>query len=372
MWFIPAFLAGLIFSFALFAFPVLSSLLISKRRSPFSTRLLPKKIDIIIPCHNEERNLKTTLESVSCCIREMKILYPNIDVQIICGIDDCSDCTVEEARKYDVSVKTFGYRSKWKVINDLIIDSKSDWVVLLDAGVTWDFRLLRNSIALLGDPEVVSFSPGYKKQNSSFLSRIYWRTEAFLKSIENLAGGPISIHGATVFYRTPEAKKALRILAGRSWINDDVALPLMMRTIFRNRSIVYSSNEKLGFCVCDSAPRSANGEAGARLRVALGNLQWIRWILPVCWYWNRDIALLSMRRVIRLFWAIAALCFVLSVSLLSLELIDHLFVSYSTSIFVGLLLIAFLRKIPGFIASLQAFMSVLVGRKIDGDTVSWN
>ena len=372
MWSIPAIIAVLIFSFALFVFPVLSSVLISRRRNLSTTGLMPKKIDIVIPCHNEEKRLSISVESVELCIREMQRLYPTIDVQLMCGIDDCSDGTAEEARKLNVNVKTFGYRSKWKVINDIIIESKSDWVVLLDAGVTWDFRLLRNSISLLADPDVVSFSPGYRKQNSSLVSRLYWRVEAFLKSFENLAGGPISVHGATVFYRTAEAKKALRVLAGRRWINDDVALPLIMRTIIRDGTIVYSSNERLGFCVCDTAPRAAKEEAGARLRVAFGNLQWIRRILPVCWYWNRDIAFLSLRRVIRLFWAIAALCFVLSVSLLFSEIIDNQFISSLGAFFVGLLLIASLRKIPGFVASLRAFISVLDGYKIEGDSVSWS
>ncbi len=372
MWLIPAILALVFISFLISFFPFVAALLFPARKKSLVLEPAPRNIDVIVPCHNEEGRLRTTLESVSHATDELHRYYPEVEVRIRCGLDACSDTTWLDAAQFDAEIVTFKHRSKWKVISDLVSSSNSDWIILVDAGVTWDRRILRNSIPFLAVNDVVSFSPSYTTARSGLPGRLHWALEAFIKSYENRSGGPISVHGATVFYRSSSLKLVLRVLAGRAWINDDVVIPLMMRCVFPGKRIIYSRNSAIGFTVCDRAPRAPSSEKIARERVARGNIQWIRFLVPIVIEWNIPVFIVSMRRIARLYWAIVPIAISFSTSV-------AIFEYFPSSVLIGFALASFsmclqlftFYKIPGFMPSIRSLFHLITGKREQKENVLW-
>lgn len=372
MWLIPAVTALLLSMTSLFLFPLLLSIFRSFKRAHPKQLNIPKSIDVIIPCHNEQGRLKLTLQSIFQSITEMRTVAPHVQVNVICGLDCCNDASISDTQGFNCQIKSFDFRSKWLVICSLINESKADWIALVDCGVTWDRRFLRNVIAYLGIPEVVGFAPAYLPVKAGLISRIYWRLEAFIKSVENISGGPVSVHGATVLYRSSALRAALQVLSGRSWINDDVVLPLVIRALHPQGTIIYSSNQEMGFCAYDHAGRDPKIEKNARTRVSQGNLQWIGFLVPFLWIWNKGIFFSSLRRVVRLFWAVAPVLALFSLVLFLFETFQGnlLYLTVFTMIILGLV-VRYLLRIPGFQASIKAFYSLLSGSLSRGEEVRW-
>ncbi|MEY2988035.1 MAG: hypothetical protein RJB13_1556 [Pseudomonadota bacterium] len=372
MWLMPAVLAAILLLVSLFAFPVIVALLSPAKKMNSQPSDLPHSIDVLIPCHNEEGRLRLTLQSVFEAVDHLQFLFPEISVQVICGLDDCTDGSADDAKLYGAHVVNFKFRSKWKVIHALASESRGQWIALVDCGVVWDKRLLRNAISYLASADVVGFSPTYSTWKSGFLSKWFWSLEAFIKSIENVAGGPISVHGATILYRTDYLKTALRFLAGRKWINDDVVLPLVMRALNPNQRIIYSRNKKMGFCVCDHAGRSDLNEQAARLRVSKGNLQWMASLLPFLWFWNKSVFVLSLRRFFRLLWVLVPIFLGLSLSLFAIEYgSGEMWIRILIVIVLFVIALRYAQKIPSFNSSLKAIRSLLVGPWDQGEEVLW-
>jgi cellulose synthase/poly-beta-1,6-N-acetylglucosamine synthase-like glycosyltransferase len=372
MWLMPAVFAALLLVVSLFMFPVLLAIVKPFRKETALQLRFPKSIDVLIPCHNEEGRLRLTLQSVSNAIAEMHAYFPDIGVQVICGLDCCTDGSAADAERFNARIIKLNFRSKWKVINALVSGSQSQWTALVDCGIVWDKRFLRNAVSYLASPDVVGFSPSYSTLNAGFLSRLYWSLEAFIKSIENKVGGPVTVHGATVLYRTELLKSALKLLTGRTWLNDDVVLPLVIRALNPDQRIIYSRNIRMGFCVCDHASRAAENEKAARTRVSKGNLQWMANLLPFLWVWSKPVFVLSLRRVFRLFWALIPLLLGISLALFAFEYSPGgLWIKSLAAIVSLIIVVKCALKIPGFVSSLKALRSLLIGPWEQGEEVLW-
>lgn len=374
MWIVFALFTAVLLFVMLFACPMFAALLYPNRGRLGHQFVCPKSLDIVIPCHNEKGRLKLTLQSITGATEQLKRLFPIFEMRILCGLDACSDGSRDDTTHFAVEVREFQCQSKWRVIEQLVASSQADWVALVDCGVGWHKNLLRNVVPYLGSPDVVAFAPSYSTARSGVLGRIHWKLEAILKKIENRAGGPVSVHGATVFYRTAALKEALQALSGRAWINDDVVIPLILRALNPKQRIVYSANADSGFVVTDHAPRGAAFERTARRRVSQGNLQWSSQLLPFLWVWNRAVMLIALRRVLRIFWSIPILCAGAALSFLGAELlmgvlrIEALGLGLVSTLFC----FALLMKIPSFHASYVAIASVLFRRADAGEKVQWN
>jgi cellulose synthase/poly-beta-1,6-N-acetylglucosamine synthase-like glycosyltransferase len=373
MWLIPAMIAFAFLMMSLFLFPALMSLLSPIERPSKRPLMIPKTIDVLIPCHNEEGRLAATLQSIFDAADELTLHFPETRVQVFCGLDDCTDKSESELQKFHVNVRHFRFRSKWRVITALIDESRADWVALADCGVVWDRRFLRNALPYLAQTDVAGFSPSYLPFKCGILGRIHWSLEALIKSLENKSGGPVSVHGASVLYRSDLLKDALRVLVGRIWINDDVVLPLMIRSLNPAYRMIYSRNRKMGYVVRDCAVRAAGTEKAARLRVSRGNLQWLIFLFPFAARLNKRVIALLMRRVVRLFWALIPLLCALSAGLLVFESIDVDVLPRTTISLALVLFIVFCaKKVSGFEASLKAFWAFFFGPADHGEDVLWN
>jgi glycosyltransferase involved in cell wall biosynthesis len=265
----------------------------------------PSLIEILIPAHDEAELIRETINSIQQSIQSLQsdsevLPAPKIIVHV--GTDGCTDKTASVARQFTgVSVTEFPEKSgKWATLKALINESFADWVILVDAGTIWPESFLSDVLHRIDSREknVMAIAPSYRLLKAGWLHRILWRLETGLKQMEAFCGGPISLHGATVAYQTPLLKKALTSLGDTLWVNDDVVIPLTLRALDPEGVILYPVGE-----VRDAGVQQHQLDLGRRRRLLLGNLQWVRTLLPPCIRRNPVAAVVAGRRLFRVLWA---------------------------------------------------------------------
>lgn len=374
MWWITFLLSVVFLGCSLHVFPLLAMVFYKRQHRYSETLNTIQQVDVLIPCHNEEGRLHLTLKSLQKSIQKAQSLFPRVRFNILIGLDDCSDATLQDSHGFKAKVLVFQYRSKWKVLRSLVEQSSADWVAFVDAGTLWDDRLLRNCLPYFAHPENICVAPSYTVLTKNWLGRIFWSLEKNLKSIENASGGPISVHGATVFYQRKKLIETLDLLEGRDWLNDDVAIPLALRIANPQERILYASNTIGGFAVYDAAPRPKAFEKAARDRVAQGNIQWIEHLLPVARVWNQRVLFFALRRIFRLVWSIAPLLMMLSVLFYIAELSlprEKIYIHITIFTLITLLFFHLLQR-PSFASSLRAAACLLGLKRRSGEDLKWN
>lgn len=314
-----------------------------RRRSPadlskidFSRPNQPIKIDLLIPVHNEEKIIQQTLTSLEHAMELSRLKNRATNgiphsIQIVLGLDHCTDRTEKAAQtwsntrgvKVNVS-RNFGASGKWNMLQQLVRDSRAEWVGLIDAGSVWEAGLLSSILPSMTDPAIMGIAPAYRPVRANFLEKWNWRLERLLKKLENAAGGPVSVHGATVFYRREALMAAFEELKSEEfWLNDDVVIPLTLRTLWPEKHIHYAIREGGEAWVHDYGIRAGHHrEYGRRKRMLVGNLQWIRSLNSKAWRADIVVGLIAARRVFRTFWAYWVLFFGLGIALIAIGLLQ--------------------------------------------------
>jgi hypothetical protein len=184
-----------------------------------------------------------------------------------------------------------------------------------------------------------------------------------MKSLENKSGGPVALHGATVCYRREEFLAALSALWPQTWLNDDVVIPLAMRTLFPERTIRYLPTLKVEE-ISRKKSASSSAEFRRRRRMVVGNVQWVRFLWPAAWSAAPKSAVLATRRMFRLLWgywllATAAGAFTLTADIFA-SLQNRLpLVGYGAILLVAMLACfssSLRRLVQSFAASLYAIL----------------
>lgn len=267
-----------------------------------SPRHHPSHVAVLIPAHNEEDLLPVTLTSIQSALTELH-KYSACTFRIIVGADGCTDSTEALSARMGAEVVSMPSKTgKWGTISALVRTcSETDYVILADCGVEWPQDFLTRLLPLLRNEDVIGVAPTYRNDTSGIIEKIVWGTERTIKQIEAKSGGPVSVHGATVCYRTEELCRALDFLSQHQWLNDDVVIPLTLRALYPTKRIEYG----LSLTVAESVKPPSNGgsEFRRRRRLVLGNIQWITLLWGPIWRINRIAALLACRRVFRLLWA---------------------------------------------------------------------
>jgi len=257
------------------------------------------RIDVLIPAHNEEQRIAGTLSAIAESLRSAQQSYPKFNLKIVVGADSCIDSTAERARALGAEVKIYpDFRSKWKVLSSLISDSQADWIALVDADIRWDSGLLPLILSLRCDASrLLGVAP-------SFGLNGHWRIEKHFKNLENLAGGPVAIHGATVFYDRIALQGVLKNLAARTWINDDVLIPLSLRLAHPDRKLLYwiPADRPLMEELTRSNETTVRLEIKRRFRMTRGNFQVLTVFTRALYLRNPEASLLFLRRFFRIFW----------------------------------------------------------------------
>ena len=203
------------------------------------------RIEILVPVHNVEWHLSQTLSSIGDAVRVLQAGHPGVQVLIRVGLDACTDASSQIANAHGCEVQSYHFKSKWRVLIALVAQSRGDWVLWVDAGVYWPRQFLANAWALLGRSNVVGVAPAYWVARPGRLTEWIWAVERRMKRWESLdLGGPVSVHGATVFYRLSALREVIRHLdqvgegEGTSWVVEDVVIPLVMRTLYPGHQIL--------------------------------------------------------------------------------------------------------------------------------------
>lgn len=255
----------------------------------------PLMLDILIPAHNEAESLPITLSALRKISAGEVFLRP----RLVVGLSNWQGSDADFASKQADHVISINELSKWRALTALIDQSQADWVAVVDSGTVWPENMLIKLAKYFKQSDVVAINPRYSENNSGHLQKLVWAVESQLKSLENLSGGPISLHGSTIFYRTQDLKQALEHLQGRDWLNDDVVVPLMLRKLNRSKKIIYASDVS----VIDLFPASNISEIKRRKRVLFGNLQWVQSFFPDMLNSSYLLATLALRRIMRMLWA---------------------------------------------------------------------
>ena len=261
-------------------------------------------VEIIIPAHNEADLIHATLESIQRSVQYQQAEQgtpsaSNFLVHV--GADGCTDSTAQIARQFNqVQVTEFKeQQNKWVAIKSLIADSSADWVILVDVGTVWPNSFLCDFVKRInGERNAMAIAPSYRPLNAGWLPRIIWQIETSLKRFEAFSGGPVSLHGATVGYKTALLKKVLAYLGDTLWLNDDVVIPLILRSLNPDGVILYPVGE-----VQDAGIQQGQMDLRRRKRMVLGNVQWVRRLLPDCFRLNPVAGVVAGRRLFRLLWA---------------------------------------------------------------------
>ncbi len=274
-------------------------------------------LDILIPAHNEEGQIGRTLGSIvnsrDLFVTHQRHLH-NVQakIKIVIGVDHCTDHTEQVIREFTQSRRVEGLTiqknlktpGKWVIVQQLIKQSQAEWVALVDSGTVWEEWLLENALPLFFNKDVIGVSPSYRPLAVGILERFYWAIERFLKQIESRAGGPTSVHGPTVFYRREALLAALEELSSKNWLNDDVVIPLTLRTLFPKQKIEYLSRKNGRAWILDHGiKQNLSIEYNRRKRMLIGNLQWIRILFWKSFKSSIKVGLIASRRVFRTFWA---------------------------------------------------------------------
>lgn len=309
----------LLFGFSIFGFlglsllcPLLASLLkkFQSRGTPgpvpgsHAANSTPVTLTIAIPAHNEEAHIGKTLSSIEAAIAALERSLQGKaapGIRVVVGLDGCADRTGDEARAFAcVEARDFPQNlGKWRTLESLLSGISSDWTILADSGIQWPESFLIDFLsAAERNPMAIAIAPSYKPLQPGLLSRLVWGFEVFLKKCEGWSGGPVSLHGATLGYKTAALKFTLRRLSGTHWLNDDVVIPLMVRSIYPQGVVLYPMGQ-----VQDAGVRQDQVDFGRRRRILRGNLQWVRSLWPMTFRLNPIAAVLATRRVFRLLWA---------------------------------------------------------------------
>jgi glycosyltransferase involved in cell wall biosynthesis len=292
--------------------------LIARKREPTDGHdsNFPSRIEILIPTFNEAGAIGGTLTSLAGSIqylRDHPTGHPAPDIRIRVAADGCTDQTASIARTFPLVTVSESpvNRTKWVTLKDLILESAADWVFLVDAGTLWPEDLLAVAIRQIEkDRNTIAIAPSCWPPMAGVFHHVIWDIETTLKRLETLCGGPISLHGPTVAYKTAPLQEVMRELGETRWMNDDVVIPLMLRTLCPEGMIHYPVGK-----VSDGGFKPYEVDLGRRNRMLQGNLQWAGALLPHCFRINPVAGLVAVRRIFRMVWAYWIACAVFALAL---------------------------------------------------------
>ena len=273
-------------------------------------------IDILIPVHNEAAVICKTLHSIvharDLFLTRQRHLGFQSTIRICIGADHCSDKTEDTISRFVHSRRIEGVEmiknrkaaGKWNMLQQLIHQSDADWVALVDSGSVWESALLDSALPHFLKSDVMAVAPSYRPAQAGWVEKMHWRVERFFKWIEGKAGGPTSVHGATVIYRRKYLVHAFEALKPKAWLNDDVVIPLALRTLFPTLRIEYLERKNGNAWVQDHGIElDPSVEYKRRKRMLLGNLQWIQSLFLQSLQSDARVGMIASRRVFRTFWA---------------------------------------------------------------------
>ena len=267
-------LAVIIYSY--FIYPLILVIFSGLKQAISDTRYLWKKrqrrivdkkslppVSIIIAAYNEESCIKARVENL------LSLDYPQEKLTILIGSDGSQDKTAEILSSFDepnVKVHIFTEnRGKMSVLNDLVEQANSDYLVFSDANTHFNKNAIDHLVrhfdhddigAVCGELHLVDVDSGDNKDS------VYWRYEQVLKFHEARLNALQGANGAIYAMR-----KALFIPLPANTIVDD--FQVAMNVAKQGSRLIYDPE---AIAVEEVAP-NLQAEEGRRIRIGLGNYQ---------------------------------------------------------------------------------------------------
>lgn len=164
------------------------------------------KISIVASFYNEEKNILELFESI------INSGYPLENVEILFGSDGSNDRTntilKEISSKFNF-VKTYFFerQGKTSVINTLMKNTTSPFVLLIDADVRFTKGVIDSLVSYFADPEVGIVSPNFVSENQKIiLSKTKHRINLvdlnnFIRKYESVIFSTVNLLGACYMIR---------------------------------------------------------------------------------------------------------------------------------------------------------------------------
>lgn len=163
-------------------------------------------VTIVVPCHNEERTVRNTLESL------LALNYPKEKLSLVVVDDGSTDGTLAAARQFEsarVQIHTKENGGKHSALNFAIERSASEFIGCLDADSFVHPDALRRIVPYFTDPRVMAVTPAITvhdpKTMLQFVQKAEYMLSVFIRRAFGFLGsifitpGPFSIFRTRVF-----------------------------------------------------------------------------------------------------------------------------------------------------------------------------
>jgi cellulose synthase/poly-beta-1,6-N-acetylglucosamine synthase-like glycosyltransferase len=228
------------------------------------TAALPT-VSLVICAHNERTRIDAKLRNV------LGLDYPKDRLQVIVGLDGCTDGTEEAVRRYaDQGIELVvrpEHHGKAATLNATIPRARGEIVVFADVRQRIDDGALRALVGRFGDPSVgvvtgelvLADETGNEAVDAV---GVYWRYEKKLRAWESDVHSVVGATGALYAIR-----RALVPTLPPGTLLDDVLVP--MSAVLRGARCVFEPRAR----VFDRTPCCAAVEYRRKVRTLAGNVQ---------------------------------------------------------------------------------------------------
>ncbi len=227
------------------------------------------EVTLLIAAYNEETVIEERIRNA------LATDYPSDRLEIVIGLDGCSDATAAIARQFaDRGVRVLDYpqrRGKAAVLNVTMAEVKSRIVLLSDANTEIDPGALRRLVRWFRDPQVgvvcghVDLRGPHSGRN---VDGLYWKFETFLKRCEGRLGALLGANGPIYAIR-----RDLYIPIPPQTIVDDFVIPLLAK-LRSSCAIIYDCEA----VAREETPPDVMSEFHRRARIGAGGFQSIAWL----------------------------------------------------------------------------------------------
>ena len=180
----------------------------------FSFFVRPKQVffkpnvSIVVPVYNEEKNIKSCLESIFASDYQRK------KIEVIIVDDGCTDNTVAIAKEFkSVIIIKNHHNGKADALSKGIMQAKNEFIITLDADTIIEKNCIKTIVMHMHEPDVGAVCGFTKVRNkNSFLCWFqnieYAYNNLVREGFSRLFKYSIWFHGATSCYRASAIKKA--------------------------------------------------------------------------------------------------------------------------------------------------------------------
>jgi cellulose synthase/poly-beta-1,6-N-acetylglucosamine synthase-like glycosyltransferase len=259
---------GAVILYAYLGYPVLISWA-SRRSGPSSDAPLvdPEpwpEVTLLIAAYNEETVIETRIWNA------LATEYPRDRLEIVIGLDGCSDRTAEIVRGFaGRGVRLLDYpqrRGKASVLNAAIEEVRGEILLMSDANTEIDPNAAKRLVRWFQNPQVGAVVGRLVLTDPSTGNNadgIYWKHENFLKRCEGHLDGLLGANGAIYAIR-----RELFVPIPPETIVDDFVIPLLAK-LRSGCSIIYDCD---AVAREETAPNLAS-EFQRRARIGAGGFQ---------------------------------------------------------------------------------------------------